>query len=121
VSDTYKRYRHWFQEEDLTLVPENSAVVVATFRDPYDRVEAMRIEPHHAHDHLRWHQPRTNSKEIWKNIAQPLGWKEFMTQPWIGQRGSMDRVTSRTNRGMNNAKCMDSYSFYDASPLLMIP
>ena len=27
VSNYYKRHKHWFQEEDLDLVPENSAVV----------------------------------------------------------------------------------------------
>ncbi|KAL3816214.1 hypothetical protein ACHAXA_001270, partial [Cyclostephanos tholiformis] len=116
VSDSYKRYQHWFQEEDLTKVPENSAVVAAIFRDPYDWVEAMRIEPHHAHDHLRWYRPRTNSKKSWKTMARPLEWKEFVTQPWIGKRGPTDEVLSRTNRGMNNAICMDSYSFYDAAP-----
>jgi hypothetical protein len=110
VANTYKRYKHWFQEEDLTRVPENSAVVVAIFRDPYDWVEAMRVEPHHAHDHLQWLRSKTNLS------SRPLEWKEFVTQPWIGRRGSTDKVTSRTNRGMNNAQCMDSYSFYDAVP-----
>jgi hypothetical protein len=50
VTNTYKRYKHWFQEEDLLKVPDKSAVVVAMFRDPYNWVEAMRVEPHHAHD-----------------------------------------------------------------------
>ena len=124
MTDTYKRFKYWFQEEDLTNVPENSAVVVAMFRNPYDWVEAMRIEPLHAHDHLRWYQPRVNgSIDIYVGInddgewnAGPLAWKEFVTKPWIGQRRPKDSVISRTNRGMNRAKCMDSYSFYDAVP-----
>jgi hypothetical protein len=124
VTDTYKRFKYWFQEEDLTNVPENSAVVVAMFRNPYDWVEAMRIEPLHAHDHLRWYQPGVNgSIDIYVGInddgewnAGPLAWKEFVTKPWIGQRRPKDSVISRTNRGMNRAKCVDSYSFYDAVP-----
>jgi hypothetical protein len=164
VTNTYKRYKHWFQEEDLLKVPDKSAVVVAMFRDPYNWVEAMRVEPHHAHDHLQWYRPPREG-ERWKTIARPLEWKEFVTKPWIGGRGSTDKniryylpgvngkkyinggtnddgewnarplewkefvtkpwigqrrpkdiVISRTNRGMNSAKCMDSYSFYDAVP-----
>ena len=130
MTDTYKRFKYWFQEEDLTNVPENSAVVVAMFRNPYDWVEAMRIEPLHAIEHLRWYQPGVNgsidiniginddraygsdgSEEYYS--ARPFKWKEFVTKPWIGRRGTKDRVISRTNRGMNSAKCMDSYSFYD--------
>ena len=123
VTDTYKRYKHWFQEEDLTRVPENSAVVVAIFRDPFDWVQAMRVEPLHAHDHLRWYRRPNNNdrrhidpKIPWTKLARPLGWKDFVTRPWIGQRGSMDKNTSRTNRGMNNAECLDHYTYYDVSP-----
>jgi hypothetical protein len=126
VTNTYKRHGHWFQEEDLNRVPENSAVVVAMFRDPYDWVEAMRIEPLHAHDHLRWTTldddkdggdgdgdgtTTTKGEE-----ARSMTWKDFVTQPWIGQRGTNDRYTGRTNRGMNAARCMDSYTYYDAAP-----
>jgi hypothetical protein len=117
VTNTYKRYKHWFQEEDLTKVPVNSAVVVAMFRDPYNWVEAMRVEPHHAHDHLRWYRERTTLKDmVWKKIALPMGWKEFVTQPWIGARGSADENITGTRGGMDGAVCMDSYSFYDAAP-----
>ncbi len=116
MTNTYKRYKHWFQEEDLTKVPENSAVVVAMFRDPYNWVEAMRVEPHHAHDHLRWYRDRKNLKKSWKTIARPMEWKEFVTQPWIGARGLMDENITETQGGMDTAVCMDSYSFYDAAP-----
>ena len=124
MTDTYKRFKYWFQEDDLTNVPENSSVVVAMFRNPHDWVEAMRTKPLHALDHLQWHPPGvdgnkdvnagTNDYEEWS--ARPLEWKEFVTKPWIGRRGKKDREISRTNRGMNSAKCMDSYSFYDAVP-----
>jgi len=116
VSNTYKRYKHWFQEEDLTKVPENSAVVVAMFRDPYDWVEAMRVEPHHAHDHLRWYRPHTDQKQKWKDLTRPLEWKEFVTRPWIGKRGSMDKNISVTPGGIAYAECLDHYTYYDVSP-----
>jgi hypothetical protein len=116
VTNTYTRYKHWFQEEDLLKVPDKSAVVVAMFRDPYNWVEAMRVEPHHAHDHLRWYQPRKHLENSWKTIARPLEWKEFVTQPWIGQRGSTDKNISETQGGIASAECLDLYSFYDAAP-----
>jgi hypothetical protein len=116
VTNTYKRYKHWFQEEDLLKVPDKSAVVVAMFRDPYNWVEAMRVEPHHAHDHLRWYRPRTHLEKSWKTIARPLEWKEFVTQPWIGGRGTTDKNISETQGGVASAECLDSYSFYDAAP-----
>ena len=98
------------------MIPENSSVVVSMFRDPYSWVEAMRIEPHHAHDHLRWHRPRTNSKKNWKIFAVPMEWKEFVTRPWIGVHGSTDESIRETRGGIDGAECMDSYSFYDAVP-----
>ncbi len=113
VTDTYKRYGYWFQEEDLTKVPRNSAVVVSVFRDPYTWVEAMRIEPLHAHDHLKW-IPVDDHTNI--DRSRTMGWRDFVTQPWIGQRGITDRITGRTNRGMDRAICMDSYSYRDAAP-----
>ena len=116
VGNTYKRYKHWFQEEDLTNVPSNSAVVVAMFRDPYNWVEAMRVEPHHAHDHLRWYLPHTDQKQKWKDLTRPLEWKEFVTRPWIGKRGSMDKNISVTPEGIANAECLDHYTYYDAAP-----
>ncbi len=100
----------------MTLVPENSAVVVAMFRDPYNWVEAMRVEPHHAHDHLRWYRDRKNLKKSWKTIALPMGWKEFVTQPWIGSRGSMDEIIAKTQEGKDSAVCLDYYTFYDVAP-----
>ena len=116
VTNTYTRYKHWFQEEDLLKVPDKSAVVVAMFRDPYNWVEAMRVEPHHAHDHLRWYEPRKHLENSWTTIARPLEWKEFVTQPWIGQRGSTDKNISETRGGIASAECLDVYSFYDAAP-----
>lgn len=117
VTNTYRRYKHWFQEEDPTKVPESSAVVVVMFRDPYDWVEAMRVEPHHAHDHVHWPTSGINYGKGWtQQGAQPLQWKEFVTKPWIGRRGKMDEKISETQEGIDNAKCLDDYSFVDAAP-----
>ncbi len=53
------------------------------FRDPYDWVEAMRVEPHHAHSHIKMLNfiDRHKKRRSW----DPLEWKEFVTKPWIGK------------------------------------
>ena len=37
VREQYKRFKHWFQQDDLSIVEEDSAVVVSMFRDPMVR------------------------------------------------------------------------------------
>ena len=37
VREQYKRFKHWFQQDDLSIVEEDSAVVVSMFRDPLVR------------------------------------------------------------------------------------
>ena len=115
VSNDYKRFKHWFQEEDLEKVPYQSAVVIVLFRDPYDWVEAMRVEPHHAHDHLAWFAPYEPGKKV-KHMAKPLPWKEFVTKPWIGHRGKHDKAIRKNHNGIQNATCMDHYKYVDAAP-----
>ena len=112
VSNEYTRYKHWYQSDDL--LPEQSAVVIVLFRDPYDWVEAMRLEPHHAHDHLH-RLPIYNPKRKKYSRAIPLEWKEFVTKPWIGHRGKQDE-SIRKHGNTHNATCMDNYSFFDAAP-----
>lgn len=55
-------------------VRNESALVIAMFRDPHDWVEDMRERPHHAHDHIG------------------MEWHEFVTKPWVGPRGPADRA-----------------------------
>ena len=86
------------------------------FRDPYDWVEAMRIYPHHSHDHLQWLHPHTNISTGWQQMANPLGWKAFVTKPWIGRRGSKDKEIGKSREKMNNIVCMDNYTYVDAAP-----
>lgn len=91
--------------------------VVAMFRESYDWVEGMRMEPHHAHDHLYWPPGKFDYNGGWrKQGVKPLHWKDFVTRPWIGKRGNMDRNISRTQDGIDNAECMDGYAFVDAAP-----
>ena len=73
VRTDFTRFKHWFQFDDDT-VRNDSAVVIAMFRDPYDWVEAMHERPHHAHAHIG------------------LDWEEFVTKPWTGPRGPADRA-----------------------------
>ena len=37
VRESYTRFKHWFQEDDISVVEEDSAVVVSMFRDPMVR------------------------------------------------------------------------------------
>ncbi|KAL7467565.1 hypothetical protein ACHAXS_007811 [Conticribra weissflogii] len=97
VTTQYKRFKHWFQEEDLENVPKNSAVVVYMSRDPYDWVEAMRERPHHAHDHMN------------------LDWRSFVTKPWIGHRGPHDALSMKNN-SLTDAVCLDRFSFFEIMP-----
>lgn len=119
VNDEYTRYKHWFQED--TVRPEKSVVVVAMFRDPLDWVEAMRWEPHHAHDHIHFHKeyahsPRSKKNIYWRQIADTLPWKEFVTKPWVGRRGPNDARIGQTQAGIDSVICMDNYRYVDAAP-----
>ena len=73
---------------------------------------AMRVEPHHAHDHLHWHLPY-NSSTYWHRLASPMKWKGFVTRPWIGHRGKADKLLSNKTE---EARCLDEYSWVDAAP-----
>lgn len=82
----YSDWKHWFQDDDIRKVPKESAVVVAMFRDPYDWVEAMRVEPHHAHSHIIMAQSIFKKERSWESLE----WKEFVTKPWIGKANTDD-------------------------------
>jgi hypothetical protein len=124
VNNDYTRFKHWFQED--TLETENSAVVVAMFRDPMDWVEAMRYEPHHAHDHLHFHNKSyvkpvvrrelTEDDKSWYRIADRMQWREFVTKPWVGRRGPNDMKLAQSQAGIESAVCIDNYRFVDAAP-----
>ena len=118
MTKEYSRFKHWFQEEDPTKISDDSAVVIVMFRDPYNWVEAMRVEPHHAHDHVDWPKNKEYNHTMgWRdNGGLPLQWKEFVTKPWIGRRGPIDAKIGTTQESMEHAECMDSYSYWDAAP-----
>eukprot|EP01082_Thalassiosira_pseudonana_P005344 g4856.t1 g4856 contig18:72650-74040(-) len=98
VTTEYRRFKHWFQEEDPERVPSKSAVVVSMYRDPYDWVWAMKERPHHAHDHIG------------------LEWRPFVTKPWIGKRGPNDKNITLTPGLRNNVTCLERYSFKEIIP-----
>jgi len=120
VSPIYTRFKHWFQDDDDSFgnsVPDNSAVVIVLFRDPYDWIEAMREEPHHAHYHVLWHVLGIDHTVGWKKIARPMRWKDFVTKPWIGQRSITDRrLVASGQEATMDGKCVDNYSFADVIP-----
>lgn len=73
VENKFTRFKHWFQMDNPS-VRNDSALVIAMFRDPYDWVEAMRQRPHHALMHI------------------DMKWKDFVTKPWFGPRGPGDQI-----------------------------
>ena len=83
------RYKHWFQDPNVTLHPRNrETLVIAQFRNPYDWLEAMRDRPHHAPRHL------------------DVGWREFLTTPW-----TMDRIGLDLNITSNTTLCQEHFRF----------
>lgn len=86
-------------------------------RDPYDWVEAMRVEPHHAHGHVDM-PLKYNPSVRWRDVGRPLGWKEFVTKPWIGKimRGPTDENITQIPGGIESAVCLDRFSFVEIAP-----
>jgi len=116
VTNQYARFKHWFQDGELSAMPDDSAVVVAMFRDPYNWVEAMRVEPHHAHEHIRWNSTTIDYEKGWHaQGGTPLEWKEFVTKPWYMERGPVDRNIADAN-ARREADCIEGYSFGDVVP-----
>mmetsp|Transcript_30499 Transcript_30499/g.64256 ORF Transcript_30499/g.64256 Transcript_30499/m.64256 type:complete len:426 (+) Transcript_30499:224-1501(+) len=101
VETAFTRFKHWFQFDDPN-VRNDSAVVIAMFRDPYDWVEAMRERPHHAHDHI------------------DMEWKDFVTKPWVGPRGPADQQklhkAKEEGRQIEYSGCLAGYKFDEVIP-----
>ena len=101
VQYNFTRFKHWFQIDNQNIRNE-SAVVVAMFRDPYDWVEAMRERPHHAHDHIN------------------MEWKDFVSKPWGGFRGPADKAKMRKAKEegthIEYASCCAGYKFDEVIP-----
>ncbi|KAL7520358.1 hypothetical protein ACHAWX_005085 [Stephanocyclus meneghinianus] len=99
VQTNFTRFKHWFQIDDEHY-RNDSAVVIAMFRDPYDWVEAMRERPHHAHGHIG------------------MEWKDFVTKPWVGPRGPADKIKMQKSKeeGKPIETCLAGYKFDEVVP-----
>ena len=96
VSSGLMRSAHWWQSPSIFAASNSSntdlwadieyGIVVALFRNPYDWVEAMRLEPQHALEHY--------------NIVEkkPLEWQEFLTTPWTVDRFKYKDLMTEDNR-----------------------
>ncbi len=93
------RYKHWFQDPNVTLHPRNrETLVIAQFRNPYDWLEAMRDRPHHAPRHL------------------DVDWREFLTTPW-----TMDRIGLDLNITSNATLCQQHFRFNQINSCVKAP
>ena len=95
MTDHYSTFKHWFQKDDAQKVPKGSAVVVVMFRDPYAWVEAMRVKPHHSHNHIQTPEfiVPNSTKLSWRRQGyKSLEWKEFVTKPWIGKTDNNEEL-----------------------------
>jgi hypothetical protein len=110
VRDEYTRCKHWFREDQLKN--GNSAVVVSIFRDPMDWVEAMRSEPHHAHDHLHFRndsqvelvrQEPTEDDRWWWELADRG--KNLSRSPGWDRRGPNNEELAQTRVGNESVVC----------------
>ncbi len=95
--------------------------MVALFRDPLDWVEAMRFEPHHAHDHVNYPQnynktDAANVDKWWWELGDRMTWREFVSKPWMGTRGPNDKIILQSELGVENAVCVDGYKWVDVAP-----
>lgn len=101
VDTNFTRFKHWFQLDDATIRNE-SAVVIAMFRDPYDWIEAMRERPHHAHEHIG------------------MEWKDFVSKPWVGPRGPGDHAKMEKAKAedfhIDKMGCLAGYTFDEVIP-----
>lgn len=100
---SYSRFKHWFQYDTSRMSPKATAVV-AMFRDPYDWVEAMHEQPHHAHEHMG------------------LNWRQFVTKPWIGPRRGGDDARVEKAGGLEEAiveagyTCLANFTWNEVVP-----
>jgi hypothetical protein len=97
VLNRYTRFKHWFQYDDVTSFPTNSAIVVVMFRDPYQWVNAMQKKPYHALDHYN------------------LSWDRFVKLEWTIERGEKDKELIDSN-ATNNVTCVHRFSFNEVVP-----
>lgn len=108
VEPHFTRFKHWFQVDDAT-VRNDSAVVVAMFRDPYDWIEAMREHPHHAHGHIGV-----------RGTTVGMEWKDFVTKPWVGPRGPADLAAMKKAKEdgvhIDKMDCVGGYKFDEVIP-----
>jgi len=73
IYDRLSRHKYWFQLDDET---KDYGLVVATFRDVYSWIQAMRKRPLHAPSHFN-HD---------KNV--PMDIMDFLRTPWVPDRYS---------------------------------
>lgn len=99
------RYKHWFQYDDPSRIPQNT-LTIAMFRDPVTWTWAMKEVPHHATEHL------------------DLPWEEFVTKEWTMERVCNDLTWLERQTGKNNATgriCQENFHYHEVVSCLVRP
>jgi len=100
VEDRLTRFKHWFQDED-NKGNQLHTVVVAQFRNPYDWVEAMRVTPWHASNHM--------------NVTL---WHDYVTRPWNRENNTryaedLALLKNMVSKNLNETQisCQDRFKY----------
>jgi hypothetical protein len=102
------RYKHWFQYDDPSVIPQNT-LTIAMFRDPMSWTWAMKEVPHHATEHI------------------DLSWEEFVTKEWSMERVCDDLLWLERQGGgaMNNSSdgriCQENFRYHEVVSCLVRP
>ena len=49
-------------------------------------------------------------------MADKMPCKEFVTKPWVGRRGPIDKKLAEKQSAIESLECLDNYHFVDAAP-----
>jgi len=90
-----KRYKHWFQDENIPIEEiVDGTLVVAIFRNVFDWTRAMMATPHNAPEHIG------------------LRWKEFLTKKWTMERVGLDLNVTEEQKN-DPLFCQDGFLYKD--------
>ena len=119
-----KRYKHWFQDENVGEPIEPRTLVVALFRNPFEWVEAMRKKVRTflcEDDSIRCILVLKSQLSLFYHASKPHhapahmfieDWREFVSKPWTMKRVGKDLNMSIEDRSKKNV-CQEYFMYKD--------